>query len=271
MTSAEMEALIDLASRAGAAIMSHVADPAVELKRDGSPVTAADREGEAIILEGLERILPGIPVVSEEAVSDGRTPECNDRFILVDALDGTKEMINHSGEFTVNIGLIENYVPVAGVVYAPALETLWAGTRNGAEMMTLTPGARTTRAHNRRPIMSRRAAAGEMVVLASLRHRSPDTDAFVARITEGRAQVVGSSIKFCRIAEGLADIYPRLSPTMQWDTAAGDAVLRAAGGTVLTAKGEPFTYGPRDGVFRNGYFVAGGDPGYLKELLVHGP
>lgn len=269
MTSAEMEALIDLASKAGAAIMSHVADLHVEYKGDGSPVTAADREGEAIILEGLERILPGIPVVSEEEVSAGRYPQCGDSFVLVDALDGTKEMINRSGEFTVNIGLIEKGVPVAGVVFAPALETLWAGSATGAEVMTLAPGAPAARARDRRGIRTRGASAG-MVVLASLRHRSPETDAFVARITEGRAQVVGSSIKFCRIAEGVADIYPRLSPTMQWDTAAGDAILRAAGGIVLTAKGGAFTYGPHDGVFRNGYFVAGGDPAYLSELLAHG-
>jgi 3'(2'), 5'-bisphosphate nucleotidase len=245
-----LAALLDLADEAGREIMRHyAADAAVSLKADQSPVTAADEAGEAIILAGLARLTPDIPVVAEEAVAAGRMPVVGDgHFWLVDPLDGTKEFIQKRGEFTVNIGLIEARRPVLGVVTAPAIDTAWWGA--------VGLGAMRRKAGVTEPIAVRAAAAdGRLVAVASRSHRDPETDAWLARHGITETLSCGSSLKFCAVAEGRADVYPRFGRTMEWDTAAGHAVLRAAGGEVTTVDGQPFRYTKPD--FANdGGFIA---------------
>ncbi len=245
-----LDAIVAIADRAGQEIMRHYAvDAAVSLKADQSPVTVADEAGEAIILEGLAALTPEIPVVAEEAVAQGRIPAVGDGpFWLVDPLDGTKEFIQKRGEFTVNIGLIEARLPVLGVVLAPAMDTAWWGA--------VGLGASRRKAGAIEPIAVRPAPpAGSMVAVASRSHRDAETDAWLAaqRITDTVS--CGSSLKFCAVAEGRADVYPRFGRTMEWDTAAGHAVLRAAGGAVTTTTGEPLLYTKPD--FANdGGFIA---------------
>lgn len=250
--------LADLALAAGRAILDiYGTDFAVERKADASPVTQADAAAERIILEGLAREHPGIPVVAEEAVAAGHSPRTGRRFFLVDPLDGTREFVSRNGEFTVNIALIEDGAPVAGVVYAPSLGVLYAGEVGaGAERCTV----EDDRMGTPRPIAARPAPQTGLVALGSRSHGTPETEAFLRRFPVADFAAAGSSLKFCLLAEGRADLYPRLGPTMEWDTAAGDAVLRAAGGMVVGMDGVPLTYGTgRDG-HRNPWFVAVGDP-----------
>ena len=205
--------------------------------------------------------LPGIPVLAEEAARAATSRLWTARFILVDPLDGTREFLNRNGEFTVNIALIEDGVPVAGAVYAPALERLWLRRRDTRGRATI--DARRDLPRGRRsprdPGPARRRPT-VYVALASRSHAMPTTEAFLARLPIGERRSAGSSLKFCAVAEGDADVYPRFGPTMEWDTAAGDAVLRAAGGVVLSVAGEPLRYGKTSADYRNGGFVAWGDP-----------
>ncbi|WP_026304134.1 3'(2'),5'-bisphosphate nucleotidase CysQ [Kaistia granuli] len=257
---AVFEALIATAIAAGVVVM-RVYDGgfAVEHKGDASPVTEADRLAEQVILADLARLVPGIPVVAEEACADGLIPAVGATFFLVDPVDGTREFISRNGDFTVNIGLVENGEPTLGIVYAPARGDLYAGRLGkGAEHLTIVDGAIA----HRRAIHVADPAASPPRILASRSHRTPETDEFIARFPGASLVVAGSSLKFCLMAAGEADLYPRMGPTMQWDTAAGDAVLRAAGGMVETIDGETFVYGPGagDGVraFANPWFVARG-------------
>jgi 3'(2'), 5'-bisphosphate nucleotidase len=246
------EALVALARRAGAAILPHY-EPAVaaDTKADGSPVTAADHAAEAVIVEELRGLTPDIPVIAEEEVARGGTPPVPaGRFWLVDPLDGTKEFLAHNGEFTVNIALVEAGRPVLGVVYAPALGvTYWTDGAGGAIMEE--PGAAP------RAIAVRAVPADGVVVAASRSHRNKaELERFLAGLTVARQVIAGSSIKFCLIARGEADLYPRFGTTMEWDTAAGHAVLAAAGGRVETIDGDELAYGKPD--FRNPHFIARG-------------
>ncbi len=228
----DLQTLGLLAVAAGKKIMDiYATDFTASAKSDQSPVTAADTAAEAIIIAGLRQDFPDIPIIAEEQAAAGHIETIAERFFLVDPLDGTKEFISKNGEFTVNIGLIENGVPVMGVVYAPALDELYAGTvgygasRNGVKIETracLTEGP---------------------VVLASRSHRDAETEAFIATQNCSAISNAGSSLKFCRVAEGKADLYPRFGRTMEWDTAAGHAVLVAAGGSVTNTDGTPFVYG----------------------------
>jgi 3'(2'), 5'-bisphosphate nucleotidase len=245
-----LEALVDLADAAGREIMRHYAeDAAVSLKADQSPVTAADEAGEAIILAGLARLTPEIPVVAEEAVAKGSIPTVGDGpFWLVDPLDGTKEFIQKRGEFTVNIGLVENRLPVLGVVLAPAIDTAWWGV--------VGQGATRRKAGVVEPIKVRAAPReGGPIAVASRSHRDAETDAWLAAHAITETISCGSSLKFCAVAEGRADVYPRFGRTMEWDTAAGHAVLRAAGGEVVTVDGDPFLY-TKPGFANDGGFIA---------------
>ncbi len=231
----------------------------VALKDDKSPVTAADHAAEAVILEALREATPEIPIVAEEEISGGHVPgELGDRFYLVDPLDGTREFVNRNGDFTVNIALIENGSPVLGIVYAPVRGWLFTGGPEGAYEVTVDRHGNVTA---RKPI-SCRPAPPEMIAVASRSHRTPETDGYLDGYRIADCVSVGSSIKFGLLARGEADIYPRLSRTMEWDTAAGDAVLRAAGGMTLTLDGKPLTYGRRnqshDADFANPHFVARG-------------
>lgn len=241
--------LVALADAAGRELMRHYGSGAeVSHKADASPVTAADEAGEAVILAGLAKLAAEIPVVAEEAVAKGSIPVVGEGpFWLVDPLDGTKEFIQQRGEFTVNIGLVADRLPVLGVVAAPAIDTAWWGAFGH--------GAWRRKAGRVEPIAVRRAGPGEpLVAVASRSHRDAETDAWLEE--HGIAETIscGSSLKFCAVAEGRAQVYPRFGPTMEWDTAAGHAVLRAAGGEVVTVEGEPFLYAKPE--FRNGGFIA---------------
>ena len=258
--------LIELCLTAGTRILEiYGADFAVTLKPDASPVTLADTDAEAIILAGLEKHHPGIPVVAEESVAAGKVPPPSDFFFLVDPLDGSREFIARNGEFTVNIALIEHGVPVAGVVYAPALGRLWWGSADDGAF-----AARVSDPASARPEIvdtariSVRPAPGNTCAVGSRSHGSGEGDPRLAGFAIADFKTIGSSLKFCLLASGEADIYPRFGRTMEWDTAAGDAILRAAGGAVTCLDGAPLVYGKRDqsgdSDFANPFFLAFGDP-----------
>jgi 3'(2'), 5'-bisphosphate nucleotidase len=231
-------------------------------KADTSPVTAADREAERVILSGLREFCPAIPVIAEEAVAAGDYPaNPGEEFLLVDPLDGTREFVARRAEFTINIALVRKGEPVLGVVYAPASRLLYSGMPGLAERAETTDGHEIA---SRRPVSVRRCGPVPAVV-ASRSHRSEETDRYIASLPQAEIVSIGSSLKFCMLAEGEADLYPRFGRTMQWDTAAGDAVLRAAGGLTCTLDGEALAYGPheRQGIdrFANPWFVAKGVDG----------
>ncbi|MFD2236977.1 3'(2'),5'-bisphosphate nucleotidase CysQ [Aureimonas populi] len=251
-----IEALEAMAVEAGCIIMAVArAGPSVTLKADASPVTEADARAEASILAALRAAFPEIPVVAEEEVAAGLSPKRpGERFFLVDPLDGTREFIAGRPDFTVNIALVEQGVPVLGIVHAPARGTLYGGGREGAFAVDVDGRGR---ASGRRPIRARPAPEG-LVAVASLSHPTPETHACLARFPLAECVEIGSSLKFCLLAEGKADLYPRLGPTMAWDTAAGDAVLRAAGGHTVTLDGRPLAYGAGAGGFANPFFIAHG-------------
>ena len=242
--------VLTIAERAAAVVLQHYTHgTTVSAKEDASPVTAADEAAEAVLIAGLRRLTPDVPIVAEEAAARGEVPAIGEGpFWLVDPLDGTREFLSRNGEFTVNVALIEHRRPVLGVVLAPARGLAWWG----AEGLGASRRAEGTVSR----IKSRRRPAEGAVAVASRSHRDPATDAWLA--AEGIAETIsaGSSLKFCVVAEGRADVYPRFGPTMEWDTAAGDAVLRAAGGTVETIDGEPLPYAKPG--FRNPGFIARG-------------
>jgi 3'(2'), 5'-bisphosphate nucleotidase len=245
-----LDDLAAIASQAAAAIMDRRrAGISVRGKADASPVTDADMASEAIILEGLARVLPGIAVVSEEAEALNLTRHVPETFILVDPLDGTREFVAGRDEFTVNIAIVHRERPVAGIVGAPALDTIWRGASGaGAEWLQLSCGAHPKDAATRsvlHTVAYRGGANPERLwrAMVSRSHPDPATEQWLARLPAIERLDCGSSLKFCRIAEGLADVYPRLAPTSEWDIAAGDAVLSAAGGVVLTPEGGSLRYG----------------------------
>jgi 3'(2'), 5'-bisphosphate nucleotidase len=231
-----LEALVVAARAAGAEILKLVeAGFEIETKQDQSPVTICDRAAEHIILEFIRQAAPGVPIIAEEEVSAGRIPAHDDTYFLVDPLDGTKEFIRGGNDYTVNIGLIAGGVPRLGVVYQPAVDRLWAGLV-GEGAFVEADGERLP--IHCRPLGDQRAA------VASKSHYNQSTDDYLSEAIGLCDHVsVGSSLKFCIVAEGKADIYPRLSPTSEWDTAAGHAVLLAAGGRVDGLDGGPLQYG----------------------------
>lgn len=246
--------MADAALNAGHLILEYYGKAIqVEEKPDHSPVTKADRAAEAIIIAALEKATPDYPVIAEERVACGfhvsRLPQ---RFFLVDPLDGTKEFIAGNGEFSVNIALIDKGVPVLGVIYIPVRNALYIGTPDGAYMIS---GA------NEEKIYAR-SLRTPPVIVASRTHRSDKTQKWIDDQQPCQVLAVGSSIKFTLLAEGKADFYPRFERCMQWDTAAGDAILRAAGGTILGLDGNPLPYGKQNGTdeidFSQDFFVASG-------------
>jgi 3'(2'), 5'-bisphosphate nucleotidase len=228
----------------------------VQTKPDESPVTAADHVAEAVILARLAEGAAGIPVVAEEQVAAGHVPAAASCFFLVDPVDGTKEFIQKRGDFTVNIALVRDGVPQLGVVYAPARAQLFAGDVAAGQAFRTDQSPEDPKQAVRRPVRTREPATAGLTVVASRSHRSPETDAWLAQVKVAELVSVGSSLKFCLVAAGEADLYPRLGPTMEWDTAAGHAVLSAAGGEVVNLDGSPFRYGKPD--FRNPSFIATG-------------
>ena len=243
-----VENLVEVMYEAGRAVMQvYASDFAVHSKADSSPVTAADGAAESIIVKHLQKLTPEIPIVAEEAASANELPVLGELFWLVDPLDGTKEFVNRNGEFTVNIALIKNGAPILGLVLAPALEKLYGGVVGSGAFIEDKAG--------RRSIHCRMTPEQGATVVASRSHSDPaELEQFLAGKPIAALINAGSSLKLCLIAEGSADIYPRLGRTMEWDIAAGQAVLLAAGGKVLTLDKQPLSYG-KPGL-DNPHFVA---------------
>jgi len=248
-----MQDLIDLARKAGQEIMAiYSTDFSAKAKEDLTPVTEADEAAEKIILAGLARIDGATPVISEEAASAGRIPDASPRFFLVDPLDGTKEFISRNGEFTVNIAMVEDGVPMAGVVYAPALGRIfWGEKGRGAAQGQIGADERISWT----PLSVRDCPSEGATVVASRSHRDAATDDYLKTVKVKSLCSAGSSLKFCLVAAGEADLYPRFGRTMEWDTAAGHAVVLAAGGKVMTVDGDPLTYGKRQRGYDNPGFI----------------
>jgi 3'(2'), 5'-bisphosphate nucleotidase len=249
-----------IASDAGVAVMEvYESDFETRTKADRSPVSDADERAEEIILARLETELPGVPVLAEErAAREGLAGRIADAFLLVDPVDGTREFVQRKGDFTVNIALIVSGAPVAGCVYAPARREMYFGGAATRFIEGFAPGSPLV---DGRALRTRSYPAGGLTAITSSSHLNEETKKFLARHKVSSSTAIGSSLKFCWVAAGKADVYPRWGPTMEWDTAAGHAVLQAAGGGVLQPDGAPFLYGKADKGFVNGPFVAwGGQP-----------
>jgi 3'(2'),5'-bisphosphate nucleotidase len=243
----------------------YVAGPKVRLKPDESPVCEADEAAEVLIVAGLSARFPDIPVVAEEAASRGASPLCAGAFFLVDPLDGTREFVKLNGDFTVNVALVIDGEPRAGAVYAPMKRRLWLGSTLRSEgsyaaMVDLEPGAPAPDLRKLAAIHARPRPASGLIALVSRSHAESGAAGFLDKLDVAERRPMGSSLKFCLIAEGVADVYPRFGPTMEWDTAAGDAVLRAAGGMVVDEAGQPLRYGKTGAGYRNPAFIAWGAP-----------
>jgi len=249
---AAIDKLLNIARVAGDATMEiYNTDFEIYSKKDESPVTEADRKAEAIITPVLQELAPDVPVVAEEAFSAGDSPDVEGKsFWLVDPVDGTKQFISKKDEFTVNIALIdENRRPIFGVVHAPALDRMFWGSLEYGAFVQESDGSI-------KEISVRNEPAEGIVAVVSRSHKTPEVDEFLKDYTVTDEVSCGSSIKFCQVAEGNADVYPRFGPTMEWDTGAGHAVVLGAGGTVKTPEGDEFLYG-KEG-FKNGFFIARG-------------
>lgn len=254
-----LEPLTDLVVRASAAIMDVARHKiAAEDKLDGSPVTQADLAADTIIVDGLKQLMPAVPVVSEERVDSSTGPYLAS-FFIVDPLDGTREFIAGHNDYTVNIALVTNGRPLLGVIGAPALGLLWRGVVGaGAERMNLSPDP-AVRAASRTAIQPRLLPDDEWIAAVSRSHGDPRTDAFINGRRGARRLQIGSALKFCRVAEGSADIYPRLSAISEWDIAAGHAIVEAAGGSITDSRGQPIRFGLRKGDFSVPEFIVWGD------------
>lgn len=265
----DVDSLLAIALEAGACVMEvYCREFVTEIKADNSPLTEADTVAEALILERLRVAYPAIPIVAEEAAANGHVPRHGSRFFLVDPLDGSREFVSRNGEFTVNIALIENGSPSVGVVYAPALKRIWWGHQQAGAHVGMVENDGVKSPHE---IQIRAAPESGLTVVGSRSHGSGEGDARLNDLNIINHVSLGSSLKFCLIAEGQADLYPRFGRTMEWDTAAGDAVLRAAGGLVVDGQGYPLHYGKREQAhesdFANSAFWAFGDGKLLDHIL----
>jgi 3'(2'), 5'-bisphosphate nucleotidase len=256
-----LDELTGIVSRAAAAVLAIRADGLnTRSKADQSPVTAADHASEALIVEGVSRVLPGIPIVSEEAFSRAPPASLDGTFVLVDPVDGTRELVAGRDEFVINLAVVNQGRPVLGIISAPALGLIWRAAEGaGADRLRLAPGAPATNATERAAIKTRSWPAAGIVAAMSRSHLDQHTQALLARLPIADRLVSGSAIKFCRVAEGAADLYPRLGPTCEWDIAAGDAIVRIAGGSVTTPDGRPLPYGRTAERFLVPGFIASGD------------
>jgi 3'(2'), 5'-bisphosphate nucleotidase len=258
------DALLAPVFEAGALVLRHSrTGVAVERKADASPVTAADREAEAILVAALARIAPAVPVLAEEAISAGHEPPAAATFFAVDPLDGTRDFVAGKPDFTINVGLVVEGRPVFGIVLVPArgeiYATLGVGQAGTAFVDPSLPVPQRP-APDWRPIAVRRWPVGGPVVVVSPWRPTADVDRWLGPYGVAERRLAGSSYKFCLLARGDADIYPQPGPTHEWDTAAGQAVLEAAGGTVLTRDGRPLAYGKRQQQFLNPPYIAWGTP-----------
>lgn len=261
-----LDGFTQIASQAAAAIL---AIPRTGLnsrdKSDRSPVTAADHASEAAILKGLALLLPDVTVIAEESADRSQALRAGGRFLLVDPLDGTREFLAGLDEYTVNIALVEDGAPVLGVIGAPARGLIWrGGSGHGAERLALAPGAELAAARNRAAIRTRKRPAAGARVLLSRSHVEPETLAYVERLDRPERVSCGSSLKYCLIAEGSADLCPRYASLSEWDVAAGHALLLAAGGDIVNTGGAPLSYGNPG--FRLPPFIAFGDRKPLRRL-----
>ena len=265
-----VEALLPAVLAAGRIEMAHFnSGVAVETKADTTPVTAADHEAEEVLTEALHAVAPGIPVIAEEAVAAGRVPTVEDAFFLVDPLDGTRAFINGSPEFTVNIGLVVARRPVFGIIYAPASAQFFAtfGAHEAVEAH-IAPDTDAAEFPNFKlqRLATREPNKDALIAFASRSHAAQSTDEFLQHLPIAEKRKASSSLKFCLIARGEADLYARLGRTSEWDTAAGQAILSAAGGCVTTLDGEPLSYGKREGGYANPQFIA-----WAREPLLRVP
>lgn len=267
VTEALLEGVIEIARQAGHAIMTvYEQDEKIDVirKLDDSPLTAADLAANQVIIDGLMRLAPTVPVLSEESEKLPFTERQKwDRYFLVDPLDGTKEFIKQNGEFTVNIALIDQGVSVLGVVYVPAQDVMYAGLqRMDSAGIAFVERSGSRKAIQTRALQARLAAGEDLVVVTSRRRRSPAMEDCMARLAQGFPAItmrkMGSSLKLCLIAEGEADLYPGLAPTSEWDTAAAHAVVIAAGGEVVDVAFKPLRYNTRAELL-NPYFYVLGD------------
>jgi 3'(2'), 5'-bisphosphate nucleotidase len=258
-SSLDLQALLPavraLVAEAGVAILEvYATGHDVEYKADDSPITRADRAAHEILCAGLQRLTPAIPVLSEESTDNHAAAVRHgwSQFWLIDPLDGTKEFISRNGEFTVNVALVRGHRPVLGVVAAPVLDVVYYGVVGAGAFVAQhqEPG---------KPIHVRRPAATPLVVVGSRSHRGDSLDSVLERLGPHEMRPMGSSLKICLVAEGAADFYPRLGPTSEWDTAAAQAVVEAAGGAVTTLDGKPLRYNERDTLL-NPHFLVFGDP-----------
>lgn len=261
-----LDDLTALVARACAEISAVSPETVVRrVKPDQSPVTAADEASEAVILHGLARMLPDIPIVSEESADAKKSPSLTGTFIVVDPLDGTREFLAGRDEFTVNLAIVTRGVPVAGIISAPKRGQLWRGVvGEKAERLRLLPDG----ADQAQTITTRRWPDADPVAAVSRSHMDAATDAFVKALGSITRAASGSAIKFCQIAEGNADVYPRLGTTCEWDVAAGHALVTAAGGVVTTPVGSAVTYGRAAENFRVPAFIAWGDPGKAAAVKI---
>ena len=253
LPAALIASIAELARRAGEKILEVYGHPLeVTRKTDTSPLTIADLRAHKVIVDGLASITPHVPVLSEEA-SDipYEVRKTWSRYWLVDPLDGTKEFLSRNGEFTVNIALIDQHVPILGVVYVPVRHTVYMGSRSGGAFRQVAEQSAT-------PIRVRAEAPSTLRVVGSRSHRSAEEERYLSRLEPYELVGVGSSLKFCLIAEGSADFYPRFGPTSEWDTAAAQAVVNAAGGAVIEIDGTPLRYNTRESLL-NPHFLVFGD------------
>ena len=264
-----LDALTEIVSRAAAAtLVTPFSMVTRRIKTDLTPVTAADELSESVILEGLSRLLPGVPVIAEESVGRMRPTRLEPSFVVVDPLDGTREFLAGRDEFTVNVAIVTHGIPIAGIIAAPARGLLWRGIVGGsAERLHLRLGAGQAKAYGRSPIHTR-PAPGRLTVATSRSHLDEATEDFLARLPLAKRYLCGSSVKFCYLAQGEADVYPRLSPTREWDVAAGHAILVAAGGAVINPQRGQLQFGRMAEKFLVPGFIALGDPAIATSMNV---
>lgn len=262
-----LDALTAIVARAAAATLATpFSTVARRIKTDLTPVTAADELSEAVILEGLAGLLPAVPVVAEESIGRSGPMGLDPSFIAVDPLDGTKEFLAGRDEFTVNLGIVTHGIPIAGIIAAPAKGLLWRGIVGGAaERLQLRLGAGEAEVHGR-SLIHTRPAPQRLTVATSRSHLDEQTEDFLARLPLAERTASGSSVKFCCIAQGEADVYPRLSPTHEWDIAAGCAILTAAGGVVLSPQRGRLTFGRKSEKFLVPGFIALGDAAIAETM-----
>jgi 3'(2'), 5'-bisphosphate nucleotidase len=265
-----LDALTGVVSHAAAAVLeARARGLGAHEKSDLSPVTAADEASEAIILEGVRRLLPGVPIVSEEAVEHARPAAIDGDFVLIDPVDGTRELVAGRDEFTINVAVVSSGRPVLGIIAAPARGLIWrTACAGGAERMRLAPGADVDAAQERSAIRTRLYDGGVLTAAVSRSHLDAQTQALLARWPEAEHIASGSAIKLCWVADGTVHLYPRLAPVREWDLAAGQAIVEAAGGSVRTPAGSAVLYGRSAENFLVPGFVACADSRVADALFL---